>query len=46
MIGGEEIYGTTLAEFVFTILCLMLALNLAYFVYCTVTDCMRKRRIK
>ena len=46
MIGGEELYGAKLVEFVFALLCLMFAINMAYFFYRLITDCIRRRRIK
>ena len=46
MIGGEEIYGTKLVEVVFIVFCLMFAINVAYFIYRLITDCIRKQRIK
>ena len=46
MVCGEELYGTKLVEYVFGFLCLMFAINMAYFFYRLITDCIRKRRTK
>ena len=46
MIGGEEIYGTELTKVVFSVLCLMLAINLANLVYSVVVSCIKSRRKK
>ena len=46
IIGGTIEESTGLERMVFTVLCLMFAINMAYFLYKVITNCIRNRKLK